>query len=423
MRLKHKFFIFSFILLIISCTVLYFSLDQSTVTVTSYQHLNNTVVVFFYGALVFVIAYLYLYLFVFSRLDILVKETYRLAIGDKDTHGDYLPARKIYPIGSDSDEIGELVKNANKAVKLSNSCLAEERSSKGLYKNLVHDIPAMVCRFDRDFRLTFVNDTYQEFFGLDYDILLGKNWLDFIPVSEHQEIKKHIIMLSEDNPTSTYRHETIVNPEGIKIWTQWIDRAIFEKGILKEYQSVGWDITEQVTHEKYLEKLLEFEELSKQIIFDLIDIHKDTDSKISKMLKSLLVHLDVDRTYIFQFHEQEKITFSNTYEFVREGISEEKDNLQNLQVKDFEWFFSNLNAKEPTIVSEVTNLPDRNFEKHLVEQGINALLIVPISSNTEVEGFLGIDMVSMKRQWQTYELNLLLIIGRVLGIVFYAGGR
>jgi len=117
--------------------------------------------------------------------------------------------------------------------------LSEER-----YRSLVEDMPALVCRFLPDGTLTFVNNSYCDYFGRKREDLIGRNFFQFIPAEERREVKDGFASPTKENPVVAYEHQ-VIGPDGIKRWQHRIDRALFdEAGDLKEYQCLGLDVTE-----------------------------------------------------------------------------------------------------------------------------------------------------------------------------------
>ena len=119
------------------------------------------------------------------------------------------------------------------------------RGSEERYRMLVEDMPAMICRFNPDGVLTFVNSAYIRYFGKKKEYLIGRSFLQLIPENEHEKIKMHLMSFTQENPSATYEHQT-VSHDGNICWQEWIDHALFDdKGRLTEFQSIGWDITEK----------------------------------------------------------------------------------------------------------------------------------------------------------------------------------
>jgi len=137
--------------------------------------------------------------------------------------------------------------------------------SENRYRAVVEDQTELICRFTPDGTLTFVNDAYCRYFGLDKKDCIGKQHTVVLPPEDRWKMKTHIASLTPADPVRTLRHRIITQSGEIR-WHRWSDRAIFDKnGAVVEYQSVGRDITDVVQSEEalretkeYLEKLIRY---------------------------------------------------------------------------------------------------------------------------------------------------------------------
>ncbi|MCU0594314.1 MAG: PAS domain S-box protein [Desulfobacterota bacterium] len=120
--------------------------------------------------------------------------------------------------------------------------------------SILDDIPALICRFLPDGTLTLVNKTYCDYFGKRKEDLLGRDFFQFIPDSERETVRSHFLSLTVEEPLCTYEHQVIA-PDGSLHWQQWTDRALAdEKGVVKEYQSIGFDISRRRSMEAKLQE-------------------------------------------------------------------------------------------------------------------------------------------------------------------------
>jgi PAS domain S-box-containing protein len=111
------------------------------------------------------------------------------------------------------------------------------------YRRLVENIPHLICRFDPDFNLTFVNDSYCRYFGRTGEELLGTSFFEYIPREVREIVSGKIRSLTIDNPVVSYEHEVVMTDDSIR-WQRRTDSAIFNSdGAPGEYQSIGEDIT------------------------------------------------------------------------------------------------------------------------------------------------------------------------------------
>ncbi|MDD3135975.1 MAG: PAS domain S-box protein, partial [Methanoregula sp.] len=121
----------------------------------------------------------------------------------------------------------------------------ELKRSEARLRAVVEDQTEFICRFTPDGRLTFVNDAYVRYFGLDRHQCLAHPHLVVLPPEDARLMKHHLDSLTPQNPVASIEHRIII-PSGEVRWQRWSDRAIFgENGMVIEYQSVGRDITDQ----------------------------------------------------------------------------------------------------------------------------------------------------------------------------------
>ena len=130
--------------------------------------------------------------------------------------------------------------------------LDELAESENRYRAVVEDQTELICRFAPDGTLTFVNDAYCRYFGLNQDECIGKRHSVVLPPEDNRQMRMHLKALTPDNPVAYIVHR-IIMPSGEVPWQRWNDRAIFdESGTVEEYQSVGRDITDTIKAEQAL---------------------------------------------------------------------------------------------------------------------------------------------------------------------------
>ena len=120
------------------------------------------------------------------------------------------------------------------------------------YRAIVEDQTELICRFDPDTTLSFVNEAYCRFFNKRSEDLLGFSFMPLIPPSDRKKVRAHFDSLGPENPVATHEHK-VMGKNGEIRWQQWTNRAIFdEQGVIKEFQSVGRDITNRKLAEEAL---------------------------------------------------------------------------------------------------------------------------------------------------------------------------
>jgi PAS domain S-box-containing protein len=116
------------------------------------------------------------------------------------------------------------------------------RSSRERYKTVIDNTIDMICCFDANFRITFTNQTFRDYFDVEIEELTGFSLLEVIPESDHEKFTSYMMSITPDTEIRRGVHR-VVRDDEIR-WQDWIDRGIFDNdGNLIEIQSVARDIT------------------------------------------------------------------------------------------------------------------------------------------------------------------------------------
>ncbi len=130
----------------------------------------------------------------------------------------------------------------------------------------------------------------------------------------------------------------------------------------------------------------------------------DMDHAIQKLLEIIAEFHDADRAYIFEFADDE-IHMDNTYEYCKDGITPEKDILQDIEISTIDrWLALFKEQGEVYLNSRDGELDETSEEYRLLKiQGVDSLMVAPLYSETKMIGFIGVDNPNNN----TYTLSLL----------------
>lgn len=110
------------------------------------------------------------------------------------------------------------------------------------YRSVVDNTIDLVCCFDINFKITFTNQTFRDYFEVDVEDLAGFSLLEVIPEEDHLKFIDYMHSITEDTNVRRGVHRVRRGDE--LRWQDWIDRGVFdEEGNLLEYQSVCRDVT------------------------------------------------------------------------------------------------------------------------------------------------------------------------------------
>jgi PAS domain S-box-containing protein len=128
------------------------------------------------------------------------------------------------------------------------------KESEDRYRAVVEAQTELISRFRPDGTHIFVNEAYCRYFGKTASEILGTRFHPAVSAEDERAIRRHLDSLKPEHPGATMEH-AILMPDGKTRWQQWNDRAIFDaSGQVREYQSVGRDITERKKNDDALKK-------------------------------------------------------------------------------------------------------------------------------------------------------------------------
>lgn len=156
------------------------------------------------------------------------------------------------------DESGKLIKYFEyiQDKTLLNNAEKELYMKKQLLTSVMDTQLDLICRFLTNTNLTFVNRAFCKIFCNNVyepeSSLIGKNFLDLIPFSEHEIMINSLRELNQDSSSTTIL-TNVLNSDKQTITIEWTVNAIFnENGEIAEFQSTGHDITDNLIKEKEL---------------------------------------------------------------------------------------------------------------------------------------------------------------------------
>lgn len=111
------------------------------------------------------------------------------------------------------------------------------------FQTLVRNLPDFITRAKPDTTLTYVNENYARFIGLDPEDMIGRKFMDFVPEEDKAVLAEHLAGLSLERPLNT-SEQAMPNRSGETEWYLWSNLMVFKDGDPVELVSVGRDISE-----------------------------------------------------------------------------------------------------------------------------------------------------------------------------------
>ena len=138
---------------------------------------------------------------------------------------------------------------------------------------------------------------------------------------------------------------------------------------------------EKINHEEFITEMIRYASSA-----------ESPDRIINQILQYICQNLRSDRAYIFE--DNLDGTYSNTYEYCREGVSAEIENLQNIPYDGMlEAWFTEYEKSHNIIIYDMEQYRSISESMYhiLKPQGIQTLVTGPIKINGKSIGFYGVD--------------------------------
>lgn len=121
------------------------------------------------------------------------------------------------------------------------------------YHTILEDIPEMICRWYPDGRISYVNEAYCRHFQVSREELMRQGGFPLF----HPGADRFDAALYREQPVVVMEYP-VTQHDGTQRWERWVDRALFDDdGTIREFQSVGEDITARKHAEEETARLLE----------------------------------------------------------------------------------------------------------------------------------------------------------------------
>jgi two-component system, cell cycle sensor histidine kinase and response regulator CckA len=130
--------------------------------------------------------------------------------------------------------------------------LRKTEESERRYRGVVEDQTDLICRFEPDGTLVFVNEAYCRFHGRAREQLLGTNFFPTLSVQDREIPLQQFARLTPAEPMQAFDNKVLLG-DGRQLWQLCTARALFDdSGRITEFQAVMQDITRRKESEEAL---------------------------------------------------------------------------------------------------------------------------------------------------------------------------
>jgi PAS domain S-box-containing protein len=287
------------------------------------------------------------------------------------------------------------------------------RENEAYLKAILENSFGSIWAIDQEYKILYVNEVfaseYLRVFGIQLQV--GEEILPLLP-DALRAVWKQRYERALNNERFVF--EDKIESGGHCVFIEVAMNPIVVDGQVVGASCHGTDITEQKTaeirihHETRLRELLI--ELSTRFI-------NQPSSALGTAIRTSLAKMGefvgADRAYVFSFDRAAQ-TGSNTYEWCREGIAPQIDNLQNVPFNQVDPLVQLLNRGKSVHVASTADLPPGSHRELLEVQKIKSLLNLPLMKGNECIGMVGFDSVVHSHEYSQDEQELLHVYAEML---------
>ncbi len=142
--------------------------------------------------------------------------------------------------------------------------------------------------------------------------------------------------------------------------------------------------------------------------------YNEVDKNITHVLKIIGEFIEVDRSSVFLFSE-DNIIMHKTHYWKAEELEPEIDGINELSIDQYQWWKEKLDVLEDIYIPSVAELPvEANKEKELLQlSNAKSCLIIPMNYNNNLAGFLRVDSIQNHRKWTQDEVTSLKMMSEI----------
>lgn len=140
------------------------------------------------------------------------------------------------------------------------------------------------------------------------------------------------------------------------------------------------------------------------------------DEGIDQVLEVIGKYSNVDRSYVLMMRESQRFIMDNTHEWCSPGTKSVISEMQNVDVRQFQWWFNQMRSGKSVFIDDVLKMPKTaQAEKAIfLDQLIKSIAIIPLFVAGKLVGFLGFDAVRNQVEW-THQTSILLeVVGSII---------
>lgn len=335
-----------------------------------------------------------------------VKDKAIASLRCKDGHLIQVEYRAIKVVWDDEKALLLLGKDVSDASSIKQALLESISQQRALLDNF----PFQAWMKELDGTYIAVNKSFAATVQRTPEQIIGRTDYDFLP----EAVAKDFALV--DQQVIAEKRQVITQSQvwedGKSLWWETHKSPIITvEGEVIGIAGLARDISNEKNVSHKLERNIEQYKLLTEVAYQY-SLPQRFSEATDKVLTLVGDHLDVSRVYIFEDNEEGTAT-TNTYEWVKEGVAPQKDELVDVPYELIPNWKPMLENEGLIFSKNISTLPD-DIRAVLEPQHIISLLIYPLYVDGAFHGFIGFDECAKERVWESEEIELLKTITHVV---------
>jgi|GEM_PF-2346798 len=286
------------------------------------------------------------------------------------------------------------------------------------FRTLCESIQDAVIMIDSTGNIVFWNKTAEVWFGYKEKEVMGKNMFSLLLPKQYYDDFSNGFNRFKKTGKRSFVEKTVeltgLGKDGIEFPLELSLSGVKIDGTWHAISTIR-DIAKRKNAEETIARKWQFEKTISEISSRFIGIF-DVDHSINLSLADVGSLSRASRAYLFLFRE-DGVIMDNTHEWCNQGVTSEKDNLQNLPLNMFPWWMNKLKNKKVIHIKDVSKMPRmaKNEKEILESQKIKSLLVLPLHIDGKLAGFIGFDNIKGTGKWGEEDFSILRIFSEIVG--------
>lgn len=293
------------------------------------------------------------------------------------------------------------------------------------YQSLVESTSAIIWEGrPGSFAFTYISPEAEKILGYPVADWLDDDefWLAHVHPGDRDWVARYCRKATErgDDHVFDYRMRA---SDGRVVWLRDVVKLIWENGRPVKVVGVMIDISELKDAQHEIEYVSGLQNLMVESSRRFLQTgEKDFDREMSTTLERIGQWCRTDRAYLIRFSD-DLSSYTNTHEWVADGISAEKDNMVDVPGSTLPEMLPRLERNESVVIHDVEKLgPEWESEQEIFQQqSIRSIIVLPIFHGIRLAALIGFDSCSRQRDWTDAEVATLRILADLIGAALEHG--